>query len=409
MRKILLILLVMSLLISTSCQKNSIDPVKTTFESSLEETTVTEETTLSTTESTPQRTIETSTYIEETEIIIKESIGETKTVIIKSIEEIKMIIKESEIIKQDAAETKKVVETFKNVLSDYFVMPDLNTRPVAVMIDNEGYKGYPQGGIGKAQIIYEIIVEWGETRLMAIFFGLDKGNVGPVRSIRHYFIEYAMEYDPILLHIGYSPQAQTMIKKNNLASINGLFGEHAIFFDITTEKNNWQDTYTKLEYMKNHISNLNFRKEPSKEFPFEYKETTVDTGSCKDVYLEYSKGYNVEFEYDDETTLYARKRNGLYHEERYSGKILAAKNIIIQKVETYPILNDKSGRMTMNNVGSGSGYFITNGNYEEIKWEKTSEFSQTLYTYSDNDEKITLNEGQTWIMIMPEDAKILID
>ena len=67
-----------------------------------------------------------------------------------------------------------------------------NDRPIAVMIDNHS-GAWPQAGLNQAYMVYEIIVEGGETRLMALFKGVDLEKIGPVRSARHYFIDYAME------------------------------------------------------------------------------------------------------------------------------------------------------------------------------------------------------------------------
>ena len=72
-----------------------------------------------------------------------------------------------------------------------------NDRPIAVMIDNHK-DAWPQAGLNKAYMVYEIIVEGGETRLMALFKGVDLEKIGPVRSARHYFIDYAMENMSIL-------------------------------------------------------------------------------------------------------------------------------------------------------------------------------------------------------------------
>ena len=85
-----------------------------------------------------------------------------------------------------------------------------NDRPIAVMIDN--HKGaWPQVGLNSAYSVYEIIVEGGETRLMALFKGVDLEKIGPVRSARHYFLDYALENDAIYVHYGWSPKAQSDI------------------------------------------------------------------------------------------------------------------------------------------------------------------------------------------------------
>lgn len=94
-------------------------------------------------------------------------------------------------------------------------------RPIACMIDNHS-DAWPQFSISKAYTVYEIIVEGGETRLMAVFKGTNADKVGPMRSSRHYFLDYALENDAIYAHIGWSPQAQSDITKLGVNNVNGL-------------------------------------------------------------------------------------------------------------------------------------------------------------------------------------------
>ena len=94
-------------------------------------------------------------------------------------------------------------------------------RPIAVMIDNN-VDARPQAGINKAYMVYEIIVEGGETRLMALFKNVNVDKIGPVRSSRHYFLDYALEHDAIYVHFGWSPQAESDIKTLGVNNINGI-------------------------------------------------------------------------------------------------------------------------------------------------------------------------------------------
>ena len=93
-------------------------------------------------------------------------------------------------------------------------------RPIAFMIDNNK-NAQPQASINSTYMVYEIIVEGGETRLMALFKGKDADQVGPIRSSRHYFLDYAMENDAIYAHLGMSPQAGEAIQKYGINNING--------------------------------------------------------------------------------------------------------------------------------------------------------------------------------------------
>ena len=53
-------------------------------------------------------------------------------------------------------------------------------RSIAVMIDNHK-SAWPQAGLNQAYLVYEIIVEGGETRLMPVFKGVDLKNLHIMR------------------------------------------------------------------------------------------------------------------------------------------------------------------------------------------------------------------------------------
>ncbi|MEG2310946.1 MAG: DUF3048 domain-containing protein [Clostridia bacterium] len=100
-----------------------------------------------------------------------------------------------------------------------------DTRAIAVMIDNEK-PAWPHSGLQDAYMIYEAIIEGGESRLMALFKNQKTEQIGPIRSSRHYFVHYAMEHNAIYCHLGWSPKAQSTIKNNNVCNINGLYDEY---------------------------------------------------------------------------------------------------------------------------------------------------------------------------------------
>ncbi|TYQ16343.1 UNVERIFIED_CONTAM: Protein of unknown function (DUF3048) [Acetivibrio alkalicellulosi] len=288
-----------------------------------------------------------------------------------------------------------------------FVFPASGVRPYAVMIDNAGPRTLPQGGLHLAQIIYEIIVEGGETRFMPLFWEQDATMIGPVRSSRHYFLDYVMEHDAIYAHIGWSPMAQRDISTFGISNINGA-GD--VFWKLTKDRNNWQDTYTSMERLKNYVDRTNFRKTTEVEQVFKYSDKPVELLDGKDaekIKLTYSWVMSSSFTYDPEKKIYLRDRRDAPHMERVSEEQLTAKNIIVQKVRNYPIKDDYAGRQEVVTVGSGEGYYITNGKYIEITWSKGSRREKTRYLDKEGNE-ILLNPGQTWIQIFPTTAKVEI-
>lgn len=291
-----------------------------------------------------------------------------------------------------------------------FVLPAEGTRPFAVMIDNEGSRPLPQGGLNKAQLIYEIIAEGGVTRLMPVFWNVEPEMIGPVRSSRHYFIDYAMEHDAIYVHFGYSPQALKDLKKFRINNVNGVANGGEVFWDLTKNRNNWQDSYTSMQKVKEYIKRAKYRTTTDKKNVLSYN--TSETGliegqSAEKIEIKYSTDYKCSYTYDSETKTYLRFRKGKPHMERTTNLQLAAKNIIIQYVGNSRIKGDNKDRQELGNVGSGKGWYITDGKAEEIKWSKSSRTSPTKYLDKDGN-MILLNRGQTWIQIVPKNNPAVI-
>jgi hypothetical protein len=291
-----------------------------------------------------------------------------------------------------------------------FLLPQDGIRPIAVMIDNEGTRSLPQGGLDKAQIVYEVIVEGGLTRLMPVFWGTNPEMIGPVRSARDYFLDYTMEYDAIYVHVGGSPQAGRDINKLKINEIDGMHVGSDVIWDLTKERGNWQDSYTSMKVLTDYIGKAKFRAATETKFPFEYNASDIIPtagGSASSITLKYPS-MTTKYEYDNTSGTYKRFRYGKAHMERASGKQLEAENIIIQFVPNYDIKGDKAGRQEMNTLGSGKGYFITGGKSIKLKWSKETRSSQTKYT-DEVGNPIKLNRGQTWIQIMPMTGKVTIE
>jgi hypothetical protein len=309
----------------------------------------------------------------------------------------------------DAAE--KPTATPAETTAGDFVFPAEGKRPYAVMIDNEGTRSLPQGGLDKAQLIYEIIVEGGETRLMPLYWEMTPTMIGPVRSSRHYFLDYVLEHDAIYVHFGWSIMAQRDIPKLKINNINGVANGGEIFWDLTKQKSNWQDSYTSMEKIKNYSQKVKYRSESGSKLVFGYNKSDIEFpegNKAEKLTLRYSAAYTSGFTYDAASKTYLRFRKGNPHMERVTGKQLTAKNIVIQKVSNHTIKGDKYGRQELATVGSGSGWHVTDGKAVEIKWTKAARNAPTQYRDLKGN-AILLNPGQTWIQIVPADGQVKIE
>jgi len=292
-----------------------------------------------------------------------------------------------------------------------FVMPQDGVRPVAVMIDNESDAVLPQGGIGEAQIVYEVITEYGATRYMTLFWDNLPSMVGPVRSSRHYFLDYVMDYDAIYAHIGWSDYAYRDLAEFEIDNIDGVTREAGgVYWDLTREKNNYHDSYTSAERLNKFISSAGYETKTTQSIPFTYNKDDLDLSGAKaaeEVFIKYSTVSSSGFYYDSSQKNYKRTRLGEFQIDRNTNETVRAKNIIIQFVKNESIAGDKYGRQELYTTGTGNGYYITNGKCEEISWKKDERTQQTKY-FNSRGQKLTLNPGQTWIQIVSPNADVRV-
>lgn len=283
-----------------------------------------------------------------------------------------------------------------------------DSRPVAIMIDNE--KGaWPQAGLNDAYMIYEITVEGGETRFIAFFKGKNTEKVGPVRSSRHYFLDYVLEHDALYVHFGWSPLAQSNIKTLGINNINGIYDT---FFWREPPKTSYHNAFTSMERIMKTVNSKKYRTTSDKECIIKYNEKDTDIESemtANKVYLKYSYMQNSSYVYDKKNKIYLRSMRDIEHRDRWTNEQFYAKNIIVIKVRN-TLLDDPEdkGRQELYNVGSGTGYYITNGEYEPITWKKESRSARTIY-YDLQGNEITFNDGITWVQIVPMDGTITIE
>ena len=283
-------------------------------------------------------------------------------------------------------------------------------RPIAVMIDN--HKGaWPQAGLNDAYLVYEIVVEGGETRLMALFKGKDLENIGPIRSSRHYFLDYAMENDAIYTHYGWSPQAKSDISKYSVNNINGIFFSTSDFKRIKG-KNSPHNVMTSTSSILKIAEKNGYRTTSKQESVLKYStnEIKLDDGiDATSVTIPHSTLQKVKYEYDEQTNRYTRYARGVVQKDYTTKKNITTKNIIIEFVDN-STLSDGSGkgRQTLSNIGTFNGYYITNGKAEKITCTKNARDSKTVYKNSKG-EIIKVNDGNTWINICPKNANVVIE
>ena len=272
-------------------------------------------------------------------------------------------------------------------------------RPIAVMIDNDNESARPQIGLENAYLVYEIVVEGGATRFMALFKDADLDKIGPIRSSRHYFLDYALENDAIYVHAGWSNKAAQEITSRGVNNINGL--TETIFWRDYTYDRSWHNLYTGLDKVAALSDQKGYRRTTDTKLLTYHKQNSTPVGQdAASLTIPYADFYKVAFQYNPETKLYERYVNQKPHVSQ-SEQTLTAKNILVYSVPNVP-LNDgiNASRQDLKNVGSGTGYYLSEGKAVQVHWSKSDRSAQTVYTTADG-QKLVINPGNTYIEIVP--------
>ena len=286
-------------------------------------------------------------------------------------------------------------------------------RPYAISINNTPVAVKVQTGLNKAYLVYEIPTEGNTSRLLALYKDIDEDlTIGTIRSSRHNFVDYALESDAIFVHYGWSHYAEDDEKAGSINYINGLFDKP--FWRNNPEKLASEHTaYTSISKIKQTINDKKFKTESDKTILLNYNPEDVDL-SAKDeaktankVVIPYGAKPNVTtFVYDNNTKMYNRMENDKYCTDYYTKEQVSTKNIIVQKIN-YSVCSDNY-YWDLKTVGSGNGYFITNGYAVPITWKKDSRSAKTKYYYKDGKE-IEVSDGRTYIELQTNSQKLTIE
>ena len=283
---------------------------------------------------------------------------------------------------------------------------DLNsdTRPYAIMI-NCANEALPKVGLKNAYIVYEIMVEYGITRMMAYFKDINIDKVGSVRSLRNQFIGYAFENDAIIVHAGSSAEAEERLVKEGITHID-VDGQYGV--RDKTLKRSWEHTlFTNSTLLSKAIKNGGIRSTTDVKPPIKYSASEVDlskykTQTAKKVSIKYSSYRTSIYEYNGDTKLYNRFMNKNKDVDLNTKEQATVKNIIIYGVHYTQYTNHNNPNYVRpENIGTGEGYYVTDGVALPITWEKKDEKSQTVYKVKETGEELVVNDGNTYVQIYP--------
>lgn len=279
-------------------------------------------------------------------------------------------------------------------------------RPLAVMINNTN-KALPQIGIAAADIIYEMEVEGGITRLMAIFPNAASvpPELGSIRSARHNYLDVACGLDALLVHVGGSFIAKDQIRDMRIATIDmhhvpGYFWRDQEWMD---KRGYAHSVKTSGELMQKAVERIDMRtiiKDPASVFSFRHPDLFVpaDGPVAEYAYVPFSNHTQAEFFYDEESNEYSKHQFGQPHLDMAVGRAVSFTNVILLQTDVRVI--NKNGHINAD-LRAGTGYYLSGGHYQEITWEKGDTYDR-LQLFAADGSTLQVNVGKSYIGVVSD-------
>lgn len=342
------------------------------------------------------------------------------------------------------------VEPIYSVLTGLEI-PDanLNSSPTyCVQIPNGSTDGArPQAGLNAAAIVFEAIAEAGITRFAAIFQNPEVSAIGPIRSLRPYYLDWDTPFDCTVVHAGGSAEAIAALRSGGQRDLNE---NYTYMWRETGTGRNWNNLFTSPSLLNQYNLSRGWSISLPKAFarltPTEVSDLQTLRSDCQaqaqaqqsetaenseeepqlecpaytpatSIKINFSANYshNVLYAYDPASNTYLRShQDGKPHLsyncptnlEKPSSKTacgeptqVAPSVVVAMRVSEGTMADNYHQRITT--IGSGEATIFQNGEVIPATWTKSSQAEQIVFKDA-NGETIPLTPGQLWISAVPQ-------
>ncbi|WP_032123578.1 DUF3048 domain-containing protein [Clostridium amazonitimonense] len=276
-----------------------------------------------------------------------------------------------------------------------------NFLPFMAIVENSK-DSRPQSGLSKADIVFETMAEGGIPRFIALFHKESSKEIGPIRSLRPYFIEISEGFNLPFAHCGGSEDALNLIQSNNLMSLN----------EMRFQKSYWRDNsrkaphnlYTSSDKITTLAKEKGYNKEPKSNIKFlsSYWDNK-DLKECNGIKINMNKYYETSYTYE----------NGGYKKfigkdvfvDKSENKDIQIENIVIQ--QTTINLNKDNVHVDIPLIGEGTGYVLSKGKIMPMVWSR-KDINNSPEIKDAEGNTIPLHPGKTWWNIIDKSNEIVL-
>ena len=259
-----------------------------------------------------------------------------------------------------------------------------------------------EGYIYSADILCELPTEDDTTRILAIIsdttnlwkIGSIANGRGYISNISKFFgatiISGKNEDNIVYDHCDVSKEAF------DISLHNGYF---------YTEYSNYH--YTSADMLNKGLNNLLPDLSPTPKVPYQFTDFGAEaiTGDIKSekISIAFSDISSTELQYHADENLYKLYKNGCEKQDAINGKTPSFTNCFVLFTDSATYDNVNGTRLVMNTIGSGDGYYFTNGTVIEIKWSSSLE-GNLSFTLTDGS-PLVINRGSSYIAYVKTSAQ----
>lgn len=264
-------------------------------------------------------------------------------------------------------------------------------RPAVVVKVDNASRARPQTGLNQADIVMEEQVEYGITRLAAVFQTNDT-TVGPVRSGRSTDISFLSGFGtPALVYSGANKVIdQLLLNQTNVANYSAA---RSSGYWRSSNRPAPHNLYTKTSSFSSVA--------PGGSPPAQFHYRPVGTPSTQGVE---DSGFRVTYpansvRWDWDGSRWVRQQGGAVHTT--DGEAITAANVVVVGVGSAPTgLFDSTGAPVPEYlfVGEGNAVVFTDGRRIDGRWTRPTLRDPAMLHVAG--EAITLTPGRTWMQIV---------
>lgn len=276
----------------------------------------------------------------------------------------------------------------------------LERLALAIKIENLSL-ARPQSNLDKADVVYETMIDYGVSRLIAVYHSTYPTTVGPIRSMRPMDHNIVGHYDGPLVFSG--AQRRFIYAADDA-------GQDLIAQDLRDPgffRVSWKYAPHNLHgTLETFAANASSRSSiPAPEFQFaypaEFNSAAVFGTPADRIRLRFSGSAEPSWRWSDAEENWVRYERSDPH-QTYEGNTITADNVLVLRVKvqyTSAVRGGISVPETLVSGRSGSGFYAADGQYIPIRWSKASRTAPFVITYEGNE--ILMKPGNTWVELLP--------